>query len=399
MKQGVTILGSTGSIGKNTLDVISRNPEKFQVVALSANRNIDELFLQCLQYKPLFAAVLQQDLAKVLQQKILDAGLNTEVLSGQNGLTTIAQCTETDYLVAALVGAAGLMPILAAAKAGKRILLANKEALVMAGQLLIDTVKTSNAVLLPIDSEHNAIFQCWPKDYKVAQNCPEIRKIILTASGGPFRDLPLDQFFSITPEQAWTHPNWKMGKKVSIDSATMMNKSLEIIEAHWLFNLPAEKIEVLLHPQSIVHSIVEYIDGSCLAQLGNPDMRVPIANALAWPERIISGAESLNLVIHKHLQFEKLDEQRYPAVKLAYAALKNGGTASTILNAANEVAVDAFLHKNIVFEDIVKICTNVMDELPSIAANSLENILASDQNARKLAGDFINKKITPIPMV
>lgn len=386
---GITILGSTGSIGKSTLDIIAKHSERFKVIALSANRNIDTLFQQCLQYKPLFAAILQPEKALELQQKISQAGLKTQVLTGQQGLITIASLSETDYVVAALVGAAGLSSTLAAAKNGKRILLANKEALVMSGKLLMDTVKLNNATLLPIDSEHNAIFQCWPKDFLLGQNCPQIRKIILTASGGPFRKRDLDQFETITPQEAWTHPNWNMGKKVSIDSATMMNKTLEVIEAHWLFDIEPKNIEVILHPQSVVHSLVEFIDGSMLAQLGNPDMRVPISNALAWPERIQSGVASLDLIACGNLQFETIDERRYPTIKLAYEVLAAGGTTSAILNAANEVAVEAFIAEKISFLDIVKICTETLEKIPKLAANSLENIMHSDSEARRVAGEMM----------
>lgn len=386
---GITLLGSTGSIGKSTLDIIAKHSERFKVIALSANRNIDTLFQQCLQYKPLFAAILQPEKALELQQKISQAGLKTQVLTGQQGLITIASLSETDYVVAALVGAAGLSSTLAAAKNGKRILLANKEALVMSGKLLMDTVKLNNATLLPIDSEHNAIFQCWPKDFLLGQNCPQIRKIILTASGGPFRKRDLDQFETITPQEAWTHPNWNMGKKVSIDSATMMNKTLEVIEAHWLFDIEPKNIEVILHPQSVVHSLVEFIDGSMLAQLGNPDMRVPISNALAWPERIQSGVASLDLIACGNLQFETIDERRYPTIKLAYEVLAAGGTTSAILNAANEVAVEAFIAEKISFLDIVKICTETLEKIPKLAANSLENIMHSDSEARRVAGEMM----------
>lgn len=390
-KNNISILGSTGSIGRSTLDVISRNPERFNVIALSANQDADTLLQQCLQFKPKYAVLVQSEKAQQLQQNLHSAGLQTKVLVGQDALVEIAQLKEIDCVVAAIVGAVGLLPTLAAATAGKKILLANKEALVMAGALFMQQVQQHGAILLPVDSEHNAIFQCLPQGYKTGSRCAGIKKIFLTASGGPFRQTPMEEFKNITPAQAWTHPKWLMGKKVSIDSATMMNKALEVIEAYWLFNIAPSEIKVLLHPQSIVHSLVEYKDGSVLAQLGNPDMRVPIAQALAWPERIDSGATELNLLTAGHLEFGELCLQRFPSLALAYEALRLGGTASTILNAANEVAVSAFIEGKINFMDIAKINEYVLTKLPSQAADNITAILAADTAARNEATNYLTR--------
>lgn len=378
----ITLLGATGSIGKSTLDVIARSAEQFQIFALSANTNSELLLQQCLQFKPKFAVLVDAKAANILQQQLKEHHLATEVLIGEAGLIAISQAPEVDCVVAAIVGAAGLLPTLAAVRAGKRILLANKEALVMSGALFMNAARESGAVILPVDSEHNAIFQCMPAGFKPGHSHQGIRKLLLTASGGPFLNLPLDQFEQVTPAQACAHPNWRMGPKVSIDSATMMNKALEVIEAHWLFNIAPEQIEVVLHPQSIIHSMVEYEDSSVLAQLGNPDMRTPIANALAWPQRINSGVASLDLIKIGRLDFAPLDAKRYPSLELAYLALKKGGTATAILNAANEVAVQAFVNEQIVFTDIARLNREILTKLSATAADSIDAILAADAQAR-----------------
>ncbi|THF67825.1 MAG: 1-deoxy-D-xylulose-5-phosphate reductoisomerase [Methylophaga nitratireducenticrescens] len=385
--QRVTILGSTGSIGISTLDVLQRNPHKYRVYALAANKSVDGLFEQCQQFKPAVAVMLCPESAAQLEEKLRNAGLAIKVQSGMQALEMISSTEETDVVVAAIVGAAGLLPTLAAAKAGKRILLANKEALVMSGALLMSEVQANNAVLLPVDSEHNAIWQCMPVSDTQQYHFENkgIRRIILTASGGPFRDWNIADLEDVTPEQAVAHPNWSMGQKISVDSATMMNKGLEVIEAHWLFGMSSDKIEVVLHRQSIIHSMVDYVDGSVLAQMGNPDMRTPIANTLAWPERIDSGVEALDLVKAGRLDFAAADFERFPCLALAYQALKAGGTSTAILNAANEVAVEAFLNRQIKFTDIARIIAEVLEIIPSTAADSLEQILSADEMARKVA--------------
>lgn len=385
--QRVTILGSTGSIGISTLDVLQRHPDKYRVYALAANKSVDGLFEQCQQFKPAVAVMLCPESAAQLEEKFRNTGLAIKVQSGMQALEMISSTEETDVVVAAIVGAAGLLPTLAAAKSGKRILLANKEALVMSGALLMREVQANNAVLLPVDSEHNAIWQCMPvgdtQQYHFENK--GIRRIILTASGGPFRDWDLADLEDVTPEQAVAHPNWSMGQKISVDSATMMNKGLEVIEAHWLFGMTSDKIEVVLHRQSIIHSMVDYVDGSVLAQMGNPDMRTPIANTLAWPERIDSGVEPLDLVKAGQLDFAAADFERFPCLALAYKALKAGGTSTAILNAANEVAVEAFLNRQIKFTDIARIIADVLEIVSSTDADSLEQILAADEMARKMA--------------
>lgn len=385
--QRVTILGSTGSIGISTLDVLQRHPDKYRVYALAANKSVDGLFEQCQQFKPAVAVMLCLESAAQLEDKLRNAGLAIKVQSGMQALEMISSTEETDIVVAAIVGAAGLLPTLAAAKAGKRILLANKEALVMSGALLMSEVQANNAVLLPVDSEHNAIWQCMPVSDTQQYHFENegIRRIILTASGGPFRDWNIADLEDVTPEQAVAHPNWSMGQKISVDSATMMNKGLEVIEAHWLFGMSSDKIEVVLHRQSIIHSMVDYVDGSVLAQMGNPDMRTPIANTLAWPERIDSGVEALDLVKVGRLDFAAADFERFPCLALAYQALKAGGTSTAILNAANEVAVEAFLNRQIKFTDIARIIAEVLEIIPSTAADSLEQILSADEMARKVA--------------
>jgi 1-deoxy-D-xylulose-5-phosphate reductoisomerase len=385
--KAVTILGSTGSIGVSTLDVLSRHPDKFSVYALTANGSVDAMFEQCQQHQPVIAVMLETNAAEQLQHKLKEAGSQTQVLSGEAALEQVAASADTDYVVAAIVGAAGLMPTLAAARAGKRILLANKEALVMSGALFMHEVQQNKATLLPVDSEHNAIWQCMPVagEQRYNFNDKGIRKIILTASGGPFRDADLSTLEDVTPEQAVAHPNWSMGQKISVDSATMMNKGLEVIEAHWLFGLQSEQIEVVLHRQSIIHSMVDYDDGSVLAQMGNPDMRTPIANTLAWPERIDSGVAPLDLVQAGRLDFSEADFERFPCLRLAYQALDAGGTSTAILNAANEVAVAAFLQRQIRFTDIARVIEQVLNEVAANDAGSLQQILADDAAARRHA--------------
>lgn len=389
--KSVTILGSTGSIGVSTLDVLSRHPDDYQVYALAANRSVEALFTQCCQFKPKIAVMLDQDSAKQLAEKIATQQLNIEVRAGEQALTDIAASADTNIVVAAIVGAAGLMPTLAAAKAGKRILLANKEALVMSGALLMQAVTDSGAELLPVDSEHNAIWQCLPvgdtQQYQFADK--GIRRIVLTASGGPFRDWDLADLVDVTPTQAVAHPNWSMGQKISVDSATMMNKGLEVIEAHWLFGLPSSQIDVLLHRQSIVHSMVDYADGSVLAQMGNPDMRTPIANTLAWPKRIDSGVAPLDLVKAGRLDFAEADFDRFPCLKLAYQALNAGGTSTATLNAANEVAVEAFLKTQIRFTEIAEIIEQVLNHIESVPVDDLATVLAADKAARQVAAGLI----------
>lgn len=385
----ISLLGSTGSIGKNTLDVLARSPEKFNVFAVSAQRSRAELLQQCLRFQPRYAVMANPEFAVGLQQELFQHGCQTELLIGDDALSQIAAHPEVDYVLAAIVGAAGLLPTLAAVRAGKRILLANKEALVMAGALFMQEVQQHKALLLPVDSEHNALFQAMPANYVTGNKPAGVKRLIITASGGPFRQTPLDQLSHVTPDQACAHPNWAMGRKISVDSATMMNKALEVIEAHWLFNIDPGAIAVLLHPQSIIHSLVEYRDGSVLAQLGNPDMRIPIAHVLGWPERIISGANSLDLLTIGQLDFAPLCSQRYPALGLAYQALQQGGTATAILNAANEVTVNAFLEQQVGFTDIVRINAQVLAAIPSVPTDSIATVLAADQQARRLATELI----------
>ncbi len=386
---GVTILGSTGSIGSSTLDVVARHPDRYRVVALTANNNVDRLFAQCVDFAPDFAVLLDENRAQVLEKRLQEAGLaDVTVLAGVAGLEAVAALPQADYVMAAIVGAAGLKPTLAAARAGKRVLLANKEALVMSGKLFIDEVRVNGATLLPIDSEHNAIFQCMPTRQGQLTEMG-VSKILLTASGGPFRDTPLDDLTGVTPDQACAHPNWRMGRKISVDSATMMNKGLEVIEACWLFDANPDSVQVVLHPQSIIHSMVEYVDGSVLAQLGNPDMRTPIAHALAWPQRMESGVASLDLFKVARLDFQTADFSRFPCLRLAYEAMTAGGTATTVLNAANEVAVHAFLDEKIAFTDIPLIIESVMGDMTVVEADSLETILNIDGEARETAAAYI----------
>lgn len=383
--QAITVLGSTGSIGVSTLDVIARHPDRYQVFALTAHSRVDELAEQCVRFHPKLAVVGTVQAAQALQQKLKASQLRTEVLYGAQALCDVASAAECDIVMAAIVGAAGLASTLAAARTGKKILLANKEALVMSGQLLIDAVAQHKATLLPIDSEHNAIFQCLPHDYRRSLPDAGIAKILLTASGGPFLKRDVSTLDGVTPEEAVAHPKWVMGRKISVDSATMMNKGLEVIEAHWLFGAPADKIEVMIHPQSVIHSMVSYIDGSVLAQLGNPDMRTPIANALAYPERIESGVAQLDLAQIGQLFFERPDFGRFPCLKLAYDALQAGGSSAAILNAANEVAVQAFLNQEIGFRMIDQVIARVMDKLPHGPVADIDALIEQDQQARSIA--------------
>ena len=383
--QSLTILGATGSIGVSTLDVVGRHPDRYRVFALTGQTRVDLLATQCAQFHPEVAVVGSAEAAAQLQALIKRDGLGTEVLFGEQALCDVASSASCDTVMAAIVGAAGLRPSLAAAHAGKKLLLANKEALVISGQLFMDAVASSGAVLLPIDSEHNAIFQCLPIGYQRVPPQHGIRKILLTASGGPFLDRDLASFDSITPEQAVAHPNWSMGRKISVDSATMMNKGLEVIEAHWLFGASAAQIEVVIHPQSVIHSMVAYADGSVLAQLGNPDMRTPIAHALAYPERIDSGVDAIDLARIGQLDFRKPDFLRFPCLQLAFDVLQSGGCAPAVLNAANEIAVQAFLDGRIGFSRIAQVIAETLHRVPSAAVDTLDSLLAQDQAARAQA--------------
>ncbi|ALK97668.1 1-deoxy-D-xylulose 5-phosphate reductoisomerase [Massilia sp. WF1] len=385
--QRVTILGATGSIGASTLDVLGRHPDKYEVHALSAHSRVDELAAQCRIHRPARAVVGSPEAAARLAGLIAD--LPTDVSWGEQALCEISASSATDTVMAAIVGAAGLAPTLAAARAGKKVLLANKEALVMSGQLFMDAVREHKATLLPIDSEHNAIFQSLPSHYARQPGAAGVAKILLTASGGPFLKREVATLEQVTPEEACKHPNWSMGRKISVDSATMMNKGLEVIEAHWLFGAPAELIEVVIHPQSVIHSMVSYVDGSVLAQLGNPDMRTPIAHALAFPKRIASGVAQLDLTAMAALEFHAPSLERFPCLGLAFDALRAGGTAPALLNAANEVAVQAFLDRRIGFRDIDRVLRRVMDEEPHGAASSIEAVLAQDAHARQAAGRIV----------
>lgn len=386
LRCGVTILGSTGSIGRNTLDVIERNPEKFRVVALTAAGNDKLLLSQCLQFKPEVAVLLDADAAERLRTALQQHGSPTQVCCGELPLAEVAQHPTAEVVVAGIVGAAGLPPTLAAVEAGKRVLLANKEALVMSGTLLLEAASRSAAVLLPLDSEHNALFQCMPEGYRCGSPAEGVQSLILTASGGPFRETPIEALASVTPEQACAHPNWVMGPKISVDSATMMNKGLELVEATLLFAMPSESVEIVIHPASIVHSMVRYQDGSILAQLGKPDMRTPIAHSLAWPKRIAAGVEPLDFTAHAvRLEFYPPDFERFPCLKLAQCAAQVGGTAPTALNAANEVAVSAFLAQRLRFTDIAWVVEATLEQIDASAAHSLSEILARDAQARQWA--------------
>ncbi|OFR83960.1 1-deoxy-D-xylulose-5-phosphate reductoisomerase [Neisseria sp. HMSC073G10] len=391
-QQVLTILGSTGSIGESTLDVVSRHPEKFRVFALAGHRQVDKLAAQCKQFHPEYAVVSDVGHAAELEKKLKQEGISTQVLYGSQALINVASADEVSGVMCAIVGAAGLPSALAAAQKGKTIYLANKETLVVSGALFMETARQNGATVLPIDSEHNAIFQVLPRDYTGRLNEHGINSIILTASGGPFLNTDLSTFDSITPEQAVKHPNWSMGRKISVDSASMMNKGLELIEAHWLFNCPPEKLEVVIHPQSVIHSMVRYRDGSVLAQLGNPDMRTPIAYCLGLPERIDSGVGELDFGALSALTFQKPDFNRFPCLKLAYQAMNAGGAAPCVLNAANEVAVAAFLDKRIKFTDIVKVVAHCLAQDFSDGRHDIESLLAQDAQTRRQAEAFIGKQ-------
>ena len=390
-QQVLTILGSTGSIGESTLDVVSRHREKFRVFALAGHRQVDKLAAQCKQFRPEYAVVGDAGHAAELEKKLKQEGIDTQVLYGSQALIDVASVDEVSGVMCAIVGAAGLPSALAAAQKGKTIYLANKETLVVSGALFMETACQNGATVLPIDSEHNAIFQVLPRDYTGRLNEHGINSIILTASGGPFLNTDLSTFDSITPEQAVKHPNWSMGRKISVDSASMMNKGLELIEAHWLFNCPPEKLEVVIHPQSVIHSMVRYRDGSVLAQLGNPDMRTPIAYCLGLPERIDSGVGELDFDALSALTFQKPDFDRFPCLKLAYQAMNAGGAAPCVLNAANEVAVAAFLDKRIKFTDIAKVVAHCLAQDFSDGRHDIEGLLAQDAQTRRQAEAFIGK--------
>jgi 1-deoxy-D-xylulose-5-phosphate reductoisomerase len=390
-RENVTVLGSTGSIGVNTLDVIGRNPDQFRVVALSAWQNIEKLAEQCAKFDARLAVtadpLLEQDLADALKR----VGARADVLAGAAGLKEAAGMPETDTVMAAIVGAAGLSSTFEAARCGKKILLANKESLVIAGEVFVAEAKRSGARVLPVDSEHNAIYQALPQGFTEGLEAVGVEKIILTASGGPFRKLPAEQFSKVTPEQACNHPNWRMGRKISVDSATLMNKGLELIEARWLFDAHPRQIEVLVHPQSIVHSMVAYRDGSVLAQMGTPDMRTPIAHALAWPRRIEAGVEHLNLASMNDLSFEKPDLDRFPCLGLAFEAMHSGASAPVTLNAANEVAVDAFLNRRMGFDRIPRLVSEVMERIAVTGVQNLDDVLEQDRRARRIAKEWVEK--------
>lgn len=383
--QGITILGSTGSIGVSTLDVIRTNSDLFKVIALTAHCNKELLLQQCKEFQPAYAVLADESQVNSFVQDLKSVAPATRLLVGVEGLNEVCRLDEVDQVMAAIVGAAGLLPTLAAAEAGKRILLANKEALVMSGALLMNTIRDNGAEILPIDSEHNAIFQSLP-DGRYNEG---VERILLTASGGPFLHTPVADLVKVTPEQACAHPNWVMGRKISVDSATMMNKGLELIEACWLFNVACDQVTIVIHPQSIVHSMVSYKDGSVLAQMGNPDMRTPIAHAMAWPRRIKSGVATLDLTSTASLQFEEPDEIRFPALRLAREAIEAGDYASIVLNAANEVAVEAFLSRQIAFLDLTHVVEHCLQQTYSNKVEELEVILSVDNESRKYAMSYI----------
>jgi 1-deoxy-D-xylulose-5-phosphate reductoisomerase len=388
---GITVLGSTGSIGVSTLDVVSRHPDRYRVVALTAHRDVAGMTEQCRRFRPHYAAMADPAAARKLRSELARSCEATEVLAGPDALVEVSRLGDADVVMAAIVGAAGLMPTLAAVCAGKRVLLANKEALVVAGAIVMKAAEKHRATLLPIDSEHNAIFQCLPPPDGRSLDQLGVERILLTASGGPFRSTPVESLATMTPEQACAHPNWAMGRKISVDSATMMNKGLEVIEACWLFATDPNHIQVVIHPQSVIHSMVQYADGSVLAQLGNPDMRTPIANALAWPSRIMSGVAPLDIFAVGRLDFEPPSPQRFPCLRLAQQAAAEGGTAPVVLNAANEVAVAAFLDGRIRFPAIADVVSDALEQLPaepvasSSGADGLDHVLAIDARARTLA--------------
>lgn len=391
--QKVTILGSTGSIGGSALDVIARHPDLYSVYALTANQSVSKLIEQCRQFQPQYAVIKEASLAPQLIQQLADVAPDTQVLSGENGLSLVCESEQVDTVLAAIVGAAGLAPTLTAVMASKKVLLANKEALVMAGKLFMDAVAASGCTLLPIDSEHNAIFQCLPERYDNLQQAG-VERILLTASGGPFRTKNLSDLASVTPDQACSHPNWSMGRKISVDSATMMNKGLELIEACWLFATSPDQIQVVIHPQSVIHSMVQYRDGSVLAQLGNPDMRTPIAHALAWPNRIDAGVQPLDMFAVARLDFEPPDLDRFPCLAIAMEAGRQDDCSACIVNAANEVAVDAFLNKNLSFVAIPMVIESVLSAMEIPKVESLEQVVLVDQEARSKAREIIARSST-----
>ena len=389
--QSVTVLGATGSIGTSTLDVIARHPGRYRVHALTAHRSREALLQLCLSHRPSVAVLDDERDAIWLRERLTAAGLALEVRSGDSALLEVASATDVDVVMAAIVGAAGLLPTLAAVRAGKRVLLANKEALVMSGGLFMEAVTRHGATLLPIDSEHNAIYQCLPPEHRGGLSRHGVTQLLLTASGGPFRGWSREQLAAVTPEQACAHPNWSMGRKISVDSATLMNKGLELIEACWLFDAQPDQVQVVVHPQSVIHSMAAYSDGSVLAQLGNPDMRTPIAYGLAWPERIDAGVETLDLFQIARLDFEAPDEAAFPCLRLAREAMQAGGTAPALLNAANEVAVDAFLAGRLGFSAIGELVEAVIGTLPVEAADDLETILAADGQSRRAAREWLER--------
>ncbi len=385
----ITILGSTGSIGENTLDVIARHPDRFRAFALTANNNTEKMLSQCQRFQPRYAVMLDTDSAEQLAKAIQATGIDTQVLSGIESLEKVASLPEVDAVMAAIVGAAGIRPTFAAARTGKLVLLANKETLVMAGRIFMDLIKQHHATLLPIDSEHNAIYQSLPHHFNGNLAAAGISRILLTASGGPFRCLPFDTLKKVTPEQACAHPNWDMGQKISVDSATMMNKGLEVIEAHWLFDAAPDKIQVVIHPQSVIHSMVAYVDGSVIAQLGNPDMRTPIAHAMGYPDRIDSGVSALDMFKVAHLDFEPPDVKRFPCLGLAYQALTAGGNMPAVLNAANEIAVESFLKRRMAFTAIPALIEHVMQTVPHEEMTTLDDVLRTDTLARDIAREWL----------
>lgn len=391
-QQNITVLGSTGSIGLSTLDICRQHPHRYNVVALAANRDVEGLLSQCMEFGPEYVVMADADCAAELEARLQQAGNEKvpEVLTGAEAMDQIAALEKNDMVMAAIVGAAGLKPALAAVKAGKKLLLANKEALVLSGHMFIETARQNNAQILPIDSEHNAIYQCLPQGFSGNLKALGVTRLMLTASGGPFLNTPAEKLLNVTPAQAVAHPNWDMGKKISVDSATMMNKGLEVIEARWLFDVSPDDIHVVVHPQSVIHSMVEYNDGSVLAQMGNPDMRTPIAHAMAWPERIESGVEKLNLFDVARLDFVEPDYHRFPCLRLAFDALKEKDSAPAILNAANEMTVQAFLDDKIGFMDIAVINEKVLASIESEDSDSIEHLLEVDSKARALAVSFIS---------
>jgi 1-deoxy-D-xylulose-5-phosphate reductoisomerase len=390
--QNLTILGSTGSVGVNTLDVVERHPDRFRVIALTAHTRSSILLEQCRRHRPRYAVIANADAAEKLAATLRAEGIDTEVLCGADALERVASAPEVDTVMAAIVGIAGLKPTLKAARAGKKLLLANKEALVTAGEVLMHAARQAGATILPIDSEHNAVFQALPSTFAGDLGTVGVRRILLTASGGPFRLTPCAELERVTPDAACAHPNWRMGRKISVDSATMMNKGLEVIEARWLFNAEPRQIEVVIHPQSVVHSLVEYVDGSVIAQLGNPDMRTPIAHALAYPERIDAGVDFLDLARIGALHFQAPDTARFPCLRLAYQALEQGGRAPAVLNAANEVAVACFLEGTIRFTEIAQLIEAVLSQCESGLVQTLDDVLAADEAARDCAQAWLARR-------